>query len=255
MKLQLLQNIAIGGAVALSSLAFSQAAFAASTTQMYQANLTSLNNSGTTGTATVKVTGDQATVTIHSDGASANLPHAQHIHIGGNHSCPTMADDSNKDGVLSTAEGQPDYGMVKVSLTSTGDVSDSSALAVTRFPSADANGTVTYSRTFTLPAGVTASDIANGVIVQHGVSSIGGDKTKYDGSAKSSLDPSLPLEATAPNACGKLVAMPVGGASTGVAMAASKSNSTTLLVAGGGAILAAGATLMYRRRSLVSSQK
>lgn len=253
MKKTTTKGLMLGGAMLLSAAAVTPSAFAAQTTAMYQANLTSLNNSGTTGTATVSVTGDQATVTVHTTGASPNLPHAQHIHIGGNNTCPTMADDANKDGVLSTAEGAPDYGGVKVSLTTSGDVSDSSALAVSRFPTASKSGEVTYTRTFTLPNGVTASDVANGVIVQHGVSEIGGDKAKYDGDAKSSLDKSLPLEATAPNSCGKLVAMPVGGAATGIGSTAGIEDKG-LFAVGGVAVLFAGVILANRRLSAKRSQ-
>lgn len=247
MRKKLFSTVMASGALVLGAASFmpALASAAAPTTYMYQANLTSLNNSGTTGTSTVKVTGDQATVTVHTMGASANLPHAQHIHIGGNHTCPTMADDTNGDGVLSTAEGQPDYGKVQVSLTKTGDVSAKSALAVDRFPTASKSGEVTYSRTFTLPSGVTASDVAHGVIVQHGVSEIGGDKAKYDGSAKSSLDPSLPLEATAPNACGVLTAMPVGGAATGTGSTAGIEDKG-LLALGGASIIAAAAFIGAR---------
>lgn len=251
MKKTLIRSLAVTGAMSLSALAFGPAAFAQSSTQMYQANLTSLNNSGATGTATVKVTGDQATVTIHTDGASAGLPHAQHIHIGGQGICPTMSADSNHDGVLSTVEGQPAYGAVKVSLTTSGDTSANSAVAVSRFPKADANGSITYSRTFTLPSGVTASDVANGVIVQHGVASIGGDKTKYDGSAKSQLDKTLPLEATAPTDCGKLVAMPVGGAATGGGSTAGTEN-VALFALGGVALVAAGAIALQSRRNFAN---
>ena len=56
-----------------------------------------------------------------------------------------------------------------------------------------------------------------GVVVTHGVDVNGSGK--YDGDAKSELDPSLPLEATAPSACGELdhaqMAMPEGGVETG----------------------------------------
>ena len=49
------------------------------------ANLDSLNNSGTTGDATVKVDGNKATVTVNVQGAAETFkdgpfPHAQHIH-------------------------------------------------------------------------------------------------------------------------------------------------------------------------------
>lgn len=251
MKTAFIKSLVVAGATAVGVGAFSPAVFAQSaTTQTYQANLTSLNNSGATGTATVSVTGDQVTVNITSTGLSANLPHAQHIHIGGNNTCPTMADDSNKDGILSTVEGQPAYGSVKVSLTTSGDTSANSAVAVDRFPTADGNGGVTYSRTFTLPSGVSASDIANGVIVQHGVASITGDKTKYDGSAKSQLDSSLPLEATAPADCGKLIAMPNGGASTGGGATAGIEHAG-LIAGGSAAVVAGGAALALRNKRTV----
>jgi LPXTG-motif cell wall-anchored protein len=105
-----------------------------------------------------------------------------------------------------TKEGQPAYGPVMVSLTTEGDVSMQSGLAVDRFPVADANGNVNYSRTFQLPEGVTAQDIDKGVIVQHGISKLFGDPNQYDGDKVISLDPSLPLEATIPATCGKIMA-------------------------------------------------
>lgn len=248
LKKTFIRSLALGSVTALSVAALSPAVFAASSTQMYQANLTALNKSGTTGTATVKVTGNQVTVTVDTTGASANLPHAQHIHIGGKNVCPTMSDDSNHDGILTTAEGQPSYGGIKVSLTTSGDTSANSGLAVKRFPTASASGKVSYSRTFTLPSGVSASDIANGVIVQHGVASLSGDKTKYDGSAKSGLDKSLPQEATVPAACGKLTAVPTGGASTGGGSTAGIEN-VSIFALGGAAIIAAGAAFVYSRRT------
>lgn len=182
-------------------------ASAAPTTTTYEAKLSSLNGSGASGTAYVSVTGRKATVVINSTGNSANLPHAQHIHIGGNHVCPTTADDVNHDGLVDIAEGMPQYGDVQVSLTTKGDVSNASALALSRFPVASGSGSTTYSRTFRLPSGVSASDITQGVIVQHGISTLYNDPTMYDGS-RQSADPDAPqgtpLEATIPADCGKL---------------------------------------------------
>ena len=169
------------------------------------AQLNPLNTSGSSGTATVVVNGNQVTVTIEARGLSPNLPHAQHIHIGGQNICPTNAADDDGDGLINTVEGQPFYGPVQVSLTTTGDVSANSALAVDRFPVAAADGSLSYSRTFQLPAGVTLADLRNGVIVQHGISELFGDPTQYDGEPRSSLTPDLPLEATIPSNCGKLV--------------------------------------------------
>jgi hypothetical protein len=92
-----------------------------------------------------------------------------------------------------------------VSLTTEGDVSADSGLAAERFPVADADGTLSYSRTFSLSDGVSAEDIPAGVIVQHGISEFFEDPTQYDGEPRSSLNPDLPLEATIPTNCGDLV--------------------------------------------------
>jgi len=171
------------------------------------ADLDALNSSGASGTATVHVMGDQVTVTIKSTGHSPNLPHAQHIHIGGTNMCPTNAADMNGDGLISTPEGQPSYGPIRVSLTTEGDVTMQSGTAVDRMPRADANGNLTYTRTFELPEGVSAADITKGVIVQHGIAELFDDPTKYDGAKKSDIPgtETLPLEATIPATCGKLM--------------------------------------------------
>ena len=171
---------------------------------MMETPLDSLNDSGVTGTAMVETNDDgTVTVTIETDGFVGGNPHAQHFHIGGNNECPDMS-AAGEDGILTTAEGIPAYGEVMVSLTTEGDVGAGSALAVERFPVADDSGMVTYERTFELPSGVTAADLGDAVIVQHGFASMGGDEAVYDGDMQSSLDPSLPLEATIPVACGPL---------------------------------------------------
>jgi len=176
--------------------------------EMYRTNLSTLNGSGSSGNAHVQVNGDQVTVNIRTRGASPNLPHAQHLHIGGDRNeCPTLGgSDTDNDGFISSVEGLPSYGPVQVSLTTSGDVSASSGLAVTRFPVADAHGMVNYQRTFTLPNGVDAEDIKDAVIVQHGISELFEDPTMYDGEKRSSLDPALSFEATVPAVCGALTA-------------------------------------------------
>lgn len=171
---------------------------------MMETQLDSLNESGVTGTTSVEINDDgTVTVTLETEGFVGGNPHAQHLHIGGNNECPTM-EDAGEDGILTTAEGVPSYGEVMVSLTTEGDVGADSALAVERFPVADDSGMVTYERTFELPSGVTTDDLGDAVVVQHGLASMGGDETAYDGDMQSSLDPSLPLEATIPVACGPL---------------------------------------------------
>jgi hypothetical protein len=174
----------------------------------FQTELDSLNGSDVSGTATIEATSDgMVTVSLETTGFVGGNPHAAHLHIGGNNECPGE-DVAGEDGLISTAEGIPAYGEVQVSLTTEGDVGADSALAVERFPVAAEDGSVTYERTFELPSGVTAEDLSNAVVVQHGFASLGGDEMAFDGEAQSSLDPSLPLEATIPVACGPLEEQP-----------------------------------------------
>jgi hypothetical protein len=86
-------------------------------------------------------------------------------------------------------------------LTTTGDTSPKSALAVDRFPVANAKGSVEYERTFPVPADV-AKNLGKKVIVQHGVDLNDNGKYDFEAAGKSELDPSLPQEATIPATCG-----------------------------------------------------
>ena len=168
----------------------------------YKAELNPLNRSGAEGHAILKKEGNKKVETeIHSHGLAAKLPHAQHIHgfKKALSECPTLA-ASGRDNLITTAEGLPSYGPIQVSLTTKGDTSPKSALAVDRFPVANAKGSVEYERTFSVPANV-AKNLGKKVIVQHGVDL--NDNGRYDFQAgKSELDPSLPQEATIPATCG-----------------------------------------------------
>ena len=99
------------------------------------------------GTAMVEVKGNTITVTMAANGLLPDSPHAAHIHFAAaaRHECPTLSDDKNGDGHLTTTEGGPAYGDVVVSLTKTGDTSPKSALAVDRFSTAP-GGRLTYQR-------------------------------------------------------------------------------------------------------------
>lgn len=175
----------------------------------FQTDLESLNDSDVSGTATVETNADgMVTVSIETTGFVGGNPHAQMLHIGGSNECPGDEADEDADGLITSAEGKPFYGGTAVSLTTDGAVDAASALAVERMPVASADGAVTYERTFALPDGVTVEDLSEAVVVQHGFASLGGDETVYDGDAPSSLDPSLPLEATIPVACGPLEEQP-----------------------------------------------
>jgi hypothetical protein len=251
-RLPLLAALGLAGSLALPMTAGAQEA-----PEVFQADLQELNGSGASGTATLTLDGDQLTVEIQSQGLAPGLPHAQHIHgdlpeMELVSQCPTTAaDDSDGDGLVSTVEGQPKYGMIKSSITTEGDTGPDSGLAVERFPTASDDGSVSYSRTYTVGPDV-SDDLGEYAIVQHGVDLDGSGM--YDGDAPSSLDPELPLEATIPANCGTLAAMPGGGVDTGAggtAATESTSGSDALpfgLMAGGGAAALAGALWLNRRR-------
>jgi hypothetical protein len=169
----------------------------------YKAYLKPLNRSGAEGHAILEKEGKKKIETeIHSHGLAPKLPHAQHIHgfKKALSECPTLA-ASGRDNLITTAEGLPSYGPIQVSLTTKGDTSPKSALAVDRFPVANAKGTVEYERTFSVPANV-AKNLGKKVIVQHGVDLNDNGRYDFKAAGKSELDPSLPQEATIPATCG-----------------------------------------------------
>ncbi len=218
----------------------------------YQASLGTLNQSGVTGTGMVTLDGNTATVMIEASGLLAGAPHAQHFHIGALGTCPTDADNKDGDAFLSTTEGSFAYGAIGSSLTLDGDTSPDSGLAVDRFPTAE-GGSVSYNRTFEVTDDVhQALEDGTAVIVLHGVDENGSGT--YDGDVMSDLDPTLPMEATAPAACGTLNAAqmgtaPSGGAETGAGSTAGTEAQTAIAV---GALAAVGAAaagaVAYRRR-------
>ena len=171
-----------------------------------RADLQPLNNSGVNGESEVVVEGRKLMVTVNARRLLKDMPHAQHIHFGAKarHECPTVRDDDNADHRLNTLEGQAAYGRVRVSLTTRGDTSPDSTLAVSRFPNAE-NREINYERTITTSKRV-ARGIANGnaVVVIHGIDYNGNGKYDFRGAGKSELDPSLPAEATDPVTCGVL---------------------------------------------------
>src|SRR5215208_585824 len=169
----------------------------------FKADLKPLNSSGAEGHAMLEKEGSKKIETeIHTKGLAPKLPHAQHIHgfKKAVSECPTLAASGN-DNLITTAEGLPSYGPIQVSLTTRGDTSPNSALAVDRFPVANAKGTVEYERTLSVPANV-AKNLGKKVIVQHGVDLNDNGRYDFKAAGKSELDPSLPQEATIPATCG-----------------------------------------------------
>jgi hypothetical protein len=189
--------------VAAFSLGLASVAFAQGNQQAFQAKLRSLNDSGASGVANLSLQGDRLMATIQSHGMAPGLPHAQHIHgmAQAISECPTLAADDNGDGLINTVEGLPSYGPIAVSLTTRGDTSPASALAVSRFPVATNGGTVNYSRGFEVRRKV-ARNLGDFAIVQHGVDLNGNGVYDFEAAGASELDPSLPQEATIPANCG-----------------------------------------------------
>ena len=202
----------------------------ASKTVSLQANLTELNFSGASGMATATVKNQKIeNIAINATGLTPDAPHAIHIHYGDDarNECPIMARPPEGDAMsertdgtlrLSTADGLPAYGPIVVSLTTTGDTTPASALAVDRFPTS-MGGKLSYNRSnieFTDVAdagyagGGTAKQIADsiregeGVLVVHGVDYNGNGMYDAASAGLSELDSSLPAEATDPALCGVL---------------------------------------------------
>ncbi len=220
--------------------------------------LNPLNTSGASGTATVTANDNGSlSVDITGSGYVPNSPHAQHIHgdASGDFTCPTAADDKDGDGVLTVEEGLPKYGGVFVSLTTKGDTSADSGLAVDRMPVADADGNLSYSRTIAasaLPAGAT-DNLDSLHIVQHGIDANGNDQYDLQALGESSFAKSLgvdgiPEEATDPATCGQI--QPAGGVDTGGSPTASTNSASQLplYALGGAALLGAGGVFAGRRR-------
>ena len=158
------------------------------------------------GTGVITVVGHLVIVEISVQGMSPGLVHVQHIHGVGANRCPGPEARNVRvaDGLIDTVEGLPDYGPIVVSLTTSGDTSAASGLAVDRFPVAGPDGTVTYRRTFIIGQDFPASVARN--LAQHHIVSHGIDVNRngaYDaGAGFSALAPNLPLEAELPAVCG-----------------------------------------------------
>lgn len=125
----------------------------------FVSELVSLNGSGVTGTARIKVFGDQVSVKIKASGAVPNQVHPQHIHgmedstMPAN--CPTIADDTNGDGFVDLFEGLPQYGGVVLSLTD--------------FPTANEDGEINYNKKLPYESLLPLGDLENRHFVLHGM--------------------------------------------------------------------------------------
>lgn len=228
----------------------------------YSSTLGQLNGTTGTGTVTLDVVGDQATVNLQVSGLAqtfmgAPYPHVQHIHGGAAGVCPTPAADTNADGIISVTESAPSYGGILTTVTTSGPTTPAEALNTQL---GGQGGSYAVQRTFTIDA-TTVAALENGTAVfnVHGLDPATTPSTPEAFNAPSDLTPDLPLGATSPALCGTLVktqmgAMPSGGADTGVAVEAS-SNTTGMIALSGGLVLlaAAGGTYAVRRSTAKAS--
>ena len=112
--------------LAVPALAISAVALAGSPAMAadgsYSSTLGQLNGTTGTGTVTLDVVGDQATINLQVSGLAqtfqgAPYPHVQHIHGGATGTCPTPANDANGDGIVSVTESAPVYGGILATVT------------------------------------------------------------------------------------------------------------------------------------------
>lgn len=85
---------------------------------VYRVDFAELNNSGVKAQATLEVIGGNLVVTLDAVGRVPQHIHPQHIHgfTTQTSTCPTAANDTNHDGIISFAEGLPAFGPVQVDL-------------------------------------------------------------------------------------------------------------------------------------------
>ena len=217
-----------------------------------KAKLVEVNGSGASGTATLTALPDGGLkVVIHSEGLVPGVFHPQHIHgtgHGGHFMCPTQKNDSDGDGFNTKEHGPGEYGAIFFPLTTRGGVTPTptDALAADRMPVADANGRISYERTFSadmVPDGL-LEHISSLHVVQHGIDA--NDNGKYDLDAlgvstfaENLGKPGVPEEVTNPAVCGVVEGAGAagrvrGGVETGGAPAPALN---APLAAAGGALL------------------
>ncbi|MEZ4521133.1 MAG: CHRD domain-containing protein [Thermomicrobiales bacterium] len=122
-----------------------------------------LNNSGVSATGSISLIGDQLTVEINGSGFAAAMIHPQHIHgdDGEPAFCPGPDFDISGDDWVDLGEGVDAYGGVKLSLTIGGEENN--------WPTADADGNLTFSETYTVDPLAVGNDLEERVIVLHGI--------------------------------------------------------------------------------------
>lgn len=125
---------------------------------VFRVDFAELNNSGVKAQAMLQMTDGELTVTLDAVGRVPEHIHPQHIHgfTTKASTCPTAANDTNGDGIISFAEGLPSFGPVQVDLQP--------------YPTpTNAAGATHYRMTFVASqVPFTASELAQKTMVLHG---------------------------------------------------------------------------------------
>lgn len=154
---------ALAAAAALAGIFLAAASPAVADPIDYIANLTPLNGSGVNATFNLTLDGDLLTVQETASGLETGQIHAQHIQglLGAeapNTALATSANDTNGDGYVDLAEGEPSFGQMLL------DLSSPPGGAYNAYPTAP-TGTISFTQTYNLadPAnlgtGFTESDL------------------------------------------------------------------------------------------------
>ena len=146
---------ALGAATALQ-------AKAEQATTIGRVDLRELNNSGAKGQVELRLSRDNKTLTVkvQASGLEPGGVHLSHIHgLSSNgqsvdSTCPTSAEDSDKDGFVELAEGLVKYGPILVDFMNVDP---------------DADGKVNFTQTFDLTGAQTALPLEMRHIVVHGL--------------------------------------------------------------------------------------
>lgn len=112
----LLSLVACGNEQKKSSHPRSQS-FLLSEAGQYEATLSPMNEhlaGAVEGKARVRIKGDDITFEVKVHGTRGSTRHAQYIHVA--ESCPTLASDENKDGVIDAQEGMKSFGPAVIPL-------------------------------------------------------------------------------------------------------------------------------------------
>lgn len=85
---------------------------------IFRVTLTELNGSGVQAQATLRVTDDELIVRLNAVGLVSGQLHPQHIHgfTDAASTCPTSAEDTDGDGIITIGEGSAAFGPVQVDL-------------------------------------------------------------------------------------------------------------------------------------------